>query len=69
MAEKDGLQASDPEDHRVARELSDGRRFDIVKVFYDPAELQARLERYGWEGTVSETPEFFISGKLRRAHA
>ena len=62
-------QASDPEDHRVARELSDGRRFDIVKVFYDPAELQARLERYGWEGTVSETPEFFISGKLRRAHA
>ena len=58
---------SDPEDHRVARELNDGRRFDIVKVLYQPEELLSRLVRCGWVGTVSETPEFFIWGKVRNA--
>ncbi len=41
----------------------------VSEVEMDPAELQARLERSGWEGTVSETPEFFIWGKLRNADA
>ena len=59
--------ASGSEDHRVPRELSDGRRFDIVKVFYRPEELLASLEKCGWEGAVSGTPEFFIWGKLRKA--
>ena len=54
-------------DHRVTRELSDGRRFDIVKVFYHPRELLARLEELGWEGEVSETPEFFLWGKVHHS--
>ncbi len=54
-------------DHIVTRELADGRRFEIVKVFYHPQDLLARLEEMGWEGEVSTTPEFFLWGKVRMA--
>jgi SAM-dependent methyltransferase len=30
------------------RTLSDGRQFDIVKVFWDPADLERRLGQLGW---------------------
>ena len=59
--------ASGSKGHRVTRELGDGRQFDIVKVFYDPQELLARLAELGWEGEVSETPEFFLWGRVRLA--
>ena len=49
------------------RKLSDGRQFDIVKVFYEARELEGRLARLGWAGQVSETSNFFIWGDLRRA--
>ena len=51
----------------VPRQLNDGRRFEIVKVFYQAAELSARLEQLGWRGRVQETPEFFLWGSLQRA--
>jgi len=42
------------------RRLNDGRQFEIYKVFYDPPELQARLEGLGWNVVVSGTPTYFI---------
>lgn len=51
----------------VRREINDGRLFRIVKVFYTPEKLSARLEPLGWRGTISETPEFFIWGNVGRA--
>ena len=62
-----GTPSSDPNPWVVARELNDGRRFEIVKVFYEPEELKSRLEGLGWTGVVTETPEFFLWGDLRRA--
>jgi SAM-dependent methyltransferase len=32
----------------VRRRLRDGRAFEIVKVFYETADLEARLQRLGW---------------------
>ena len=49
------------------RQLSDGRQFDIVKVFYEARELEERLAGLGWAGQVSETSNFFIWGDLSRA--
>lgn len=46
----------------VRRRLNDGREFEIVKVFHDPAELTTRLARLGWRGYVRATAEFFIYG-------
>lgn len=48
------------------RRLSDGRTFHIVKVWYDPAELQARLEGLGWSASVATTETFFIHGQCER---
>jgi ubiquinone/menaquinone biosynthesis C-methylase UbiE len=42
------------------RRLNDGREFEIYKVFYDPAELQVRLERMGWNAVVGRTVAYFI---------
>lgn len=61
--------ASDATDHRVTRELKDGRRFDIVKVYYHPQRLSERLAELSWEGEVSETPDFFLYGNVRIAVA
>jgi demethylmenaquinone methyltransferase/2-methoxy-6-polyprenyl-1,4-benzoquinol methylase len=36
----------------VSRRLNDGREFEIVKVFYEPAELEQRLVQRGWRGSV-----------------
>jgi demethylmenaquinone methyltransferase/2-methoxy-6-polyprenyl-1,4-benzoquinol methylase len=49
------------------RRLEDGRTFRVVKVFYDPAELQERLVALGWSATVSTTPTFFLHGTAARA--
>jgi demethylmenaquinone methyltransferase/2-methoxy-6-polyprenyl-1,4-benzoquinol methylase len=46
----------------LTRRLNDGREFRIVKVYYQPAQLQARLERLGWDVVVSATPTFFLYG-------
>jgi SAM-dependent methyltransferase len=62
-------------DHRLAapgevvseRKLNDGRRFRIVKVFYHPAALQARLEALGWRASVAATEHFFLHGHAERS--
>jgi demethylmenaquinone methyltransferase/2-methoxy-6-polyprenyl-1,4-benzoquinol methylase len=67
-------QASTARDHdrldesgTVKRRLNDGREFEIVKVFYDPAVLERRLTETGWQGWVRSTGTFFLYGSLTPA--
>ena len=49
------------EDATVAtRRLNDGREFQIVKIYYDPAELQNRLAAHGFQVEVRTTDRFFL---------
>ncbi len=48
----------------IRRSLNDGREFDIVKVFYDPADLEHRLFKRGWNGSVRTTGTFFLYGLM-----
>ena len=51
----------------VKRRLNDGREFEIVKVFYDPAALERRLANAGWKGSVRSTGTFFLYGSMTPA--
>jgi len=64
-------QASTARDHQlpeaedattVTRHLNDGRRFEIVKVFYTPHRLAARLSAADWRAEVHSTGQFFLYG-------
>ena len=46
----------------MERKLNDGRTFNIVKVFHDPAQLERQLRDLGWSGLVGTTGEFFYYG-------
>lgn len=46
----------------MTRLLNDGRAFEIVKNFYDPADLAARCSRAGLDVTVRETALYFLYG-------
>jgi demethylmenaquinone methyltransferase/2-methoxy-6-polyprenyl-1,4-benzoquinol methylase len=48
------------------RELNDGRQFEIVKIFYQPEQLQGRLRALGWDVTVARTAQHFLYGSGRR---
>lgn len=50
------------EEDTMTRRLDDGREFQIIKRFYDPAELERALGELGWNASVGATPEFFIYG-------
>ena len=52
----------DAGDPVAVRKLNDGRRFHIVKIFYDPTELRARLCALGWNITPCVTENFFLHG-------
>jgi SAM-dependent methyltransferase len=43
----------------VARSLRDGTRFNVVKVFWDPDELTARLRALGWHISANVAGPFF----------
>jgi SAM-dependent methyltransferase len=49
-------------DHTTMRQLNDGREFRIVKIFYDPADLEARLAALGWRFSVQNTEEYLLYG-------
>ena len=51
----------------VRRRLNDGQEFEIVKVFYDPVDLERRLSKCGWRGFVRKTGAFFLYGSMTRA--
>lgn len=42
--------------------LRDGRQFDIVKVYWNPSELQDRLRSLGWHVDVRPVRETFLYG-------
>jgi len=47
----------------TVRRLNDGREFRVVKVFYAPAPLEARLRGLGWEAEVRATDTYFVYGR------
>lgn len=51
----------------LTRRLNDGREFSIVKVFYEPGELQARFRERGLAVEIRETERFFLYGWGTRA--
>ena len=52
-----------PADDLSVRRLDDGREFTIVKVYYEPAELEGALRRAGFETSeVITTGRFFLLG-------
>lgn len=55
-------QLPQPGDTMATRQLNDGREFEIVKVFYQPDELMARLARIGWKIDVRTTANYFLFG-------
>jgi hypothetical protein len=50
----------------TTRRLNDGRTFQIVKNFYDPADLAARCAAAGLDVVVRETPTYFQYGSGAR---
>jgi 2-polyprenyl-3-methyl-5-hydroxy-6-metoxy-1,4-benzoquinol methylase len=50
----------------MTRRLNDGRTFQIVKNFYDPADLAARCAAAGLDVVVRETPTYFQYGSGAR---
>ncbi len=56
-----------PGDDIPVRLLDDGTSFRIRKVFYEPAELEASLERAGFDQIeVTKTEHFFLVASARR---
>jgi SAM-dependent methyltransferase len=49
-------------DYTTLRRLNDGREFEIVKIFYDPADLEARLADMGWRSSVHRTDNHLLYG-------
>ncbi len=47
---------------RSRRRLRDGRKFEIVKIFYKPDDLVNQLYALGWTATVHGTKNFFLYG-------
>ncbi len=48
----------------VTRKLNDGREFRIVKLFYRPEDLSAKLSGIGWDADVRQTEHYFIHGHV-----
>ncbi len=58
-----------PADDASVRHLNDGRAFTIVKVYYQPGELEAALTDAGFgEGRVTTTGRFFLTGSAIAGH-
>lgn len=56
-----------PSSEVIERRLGDGTPFRIVKVPYQPADLEARLAQLGWRITVTPTSGPFYTGTGTRA--
>jgi hypothetical protein len=46
------------------RRLEDGRAYNVVKVMYQPAELEALLRQLGWSAEMHAT-RWFLFGSAR----
>ncbi len=56
------LLGRDPQGYTTARQLNDGREFRIVKIFYDPGDLERRLAELGWCFSVRTTENHLLYG-------
>lgn len=50
-----------------SRTLENGRKFEIVKVFYEPQVLRMKLSKLGWSFNIGRSARFFIWGTGRRS--
>ena len=53
----------------LRRRLNDGREFQIYKIYYDPDELERRLDDLGWRIRVFRTERYFVYGHGQRSPA
>ena len=51
------------------RKLNDGRSYRVVKIFYEPTELEKSLQSLGWSGSVHSTTNYFFHGLVYPAIA
>jgi SAM-dependent methyltransferase len=58
-------QLPDQQETTLTRRLNDGREFAIVKVFYQPEQLQQRLRELGWASDCHATANYFLYGSAR----
>ena len=49
------------------RRLNDGSEYRIVKIFHEPAALEAALAAQGFAASIAHTPRYFIHGPVRPA--
>jgi SAM-dependent methyltransferase len=47
------------------RRLNDGSEHRVVKLFYEPDELTARLAAIGWRAELTGTPDFIFGSVIR----
>jgi SAM-dependent methyltransferase len=52
--------------HLATRTLSDGSRHQIVKIFYEPDDLVARVRELGWDATMATTEHGWFVAELTR---
>ena len=52
---------------QLRNDLSSGETHRVVKVYYEPEELEQRLAALGWQASVTSTPRFFVAGHASRA--
>lgn len=55
-----------PDDLIATRRLNDGRTFQIIKIYWAPAELEEAFARHGLRLDASETPSYFIYGVAKK---
>jgi demethylmenaquinone methyltransferase/2-methoxy-6-polyprenyl-1,4-benzoquinol methylase len=60
------MRANPHESEISVRRLNDGREYRIVKIFYEPDDLQQRLRALGWDAHVRSTGTFFVYGSAAR---
>ena len=51
------------EQYEQTRRLNDGQSYTIVKIYYSPADLAARLASLGWDIAVRRTDNYFLYGE------
>ena len=53
-------------DEVIERRLRDGSTFRVIKNFVDPQELELRLRRLGWDGTIRRDGSDWVYGEAPR---
>ena len=61
-------QSIETNDELQQRMLKDGRRYKIVKIYYEPDQLGESLRRHGFDITVQATENFFLYADGRKAN-